>query len=356
MLPTNNRWKDAILPQEVNLRTVLENLVAVEIQIVLITSSNGKLIGTINDGDIRRAMLKGLSYNDSIEKVIERSPTIVKAETNPTRDIIMKMMLEKKIRQIPICDYHDNVVGLYIWEDLINSKERDNIMIIMAGGKGARLMPHTKDCPKPMLPVAGKPILTHIIERAKADGFKKFVITTSHLGHMIENYYGNGDKLSVDIKYIREKEPLGNAGALAMISPTPDKSFIVTNGDILTDVRYADILEYHIESGADGTMAIKKYEWQNPYGVVETNGKEIIGFQEKPINTSYINAGVYAFKPKIMSYIIAGQYCEMPYVFEQIRQRKGKPYVYLINEPWIDVGTNSDLKLANENYSTNRSQ
>jgi NDP-sugar pyrophosphorylase family protein len=169
-------------------------------------------------------------------------------------------------------------------------------MVIMAGGKGTRLHPLTDNCPKPMLRITGKPILEHIIERAKIEGFSHFVLAINYLGNMIEEYFGNGHALGVNIDYLREEKPLGTAGALSLLNPRPDIAFVVTNGDVLTDIRYGEVLDFHLQHHAKATMAVRIHEWQNPFGVVKTQGIEIIGYEEKPLSRSHINAGVYSYR------------------------------------------------------------
>ena len=190
-------------------------------------------------------------------------------------------------------------------------------MVIMAGGMGMRLRPNTEDCPKPMLLIAGKPMLEHIIEKAKSEGFNSFVLAIHYLGHMIEDYFGNGERLGVQIDYLREQSPLGTAGALELLKRVPDVPFVVTNGDVMTDIRYGKLLDFHERHGALATMAVRMHEWKHPYGVVKTKGVDIVGFVEKPITRSYINAGVYALAPVALNNLGEGEHCDMPSFFEK---------------------------------------
>ena len=216
-------------------------------------------------------------------------------------------------------------------------------MVIMAGGKGPRLHPQTKNCPKPLLPVAGKPILEHIIESAKVEGFSHFILAIHHLGHMIEEYFGDGETFGVRIEYLREESPLGTAGALALLNPLPKIPFIVTNGDVLTDIHYGELLDFHIQHSAKATMAVRVHEWQNPFGVVETQGIEITGYEEKPISRSYINAGVYVIEPSVISSITKSAPIDMPTLFKSIQEQKMRAVAYPIHERWLDVGRPEDL-------------
>jgi NDP-sugar pyrophosphorylase family protein len=262
------------------------------------------------------------------------------------RDLVLQLMVANKLQQIPIVDENRQVVGLHLWDQLSAIEARQNTMVIMAGGLGTRLRPHTGRCPKPMLPVAGKPMLQHIIERAKAEGFQHFVISILYLGHMIEEHFGDGRQFGVDIEYLREKTPLGTAGALSLLSPKPQHSFVVTNGDVITDIKYGELLDFHNLHQAAATMAVRMHEWQHPFGVVQIKGVEIVGFEEKPVVRSHINAGVYALDPAALRVLSADAPCDMPTLFERLQLIAKKTLAYPMHEPWMDVGQPDDLKQA----------
>jgi NDP-sugar pyrophosphorylase family protein len=220
-------------------------------------------------------------------------------------------------------------------------------MVIMAGGMGTRLRPHTESCPKPLLSVAGKPMLEHIIERVKLEGFSHFVLAIHYLGHMIEDHFGNGERLGVKIDYLREQSPLGTAGALGLLDPYPDAPFVVTNGDVITDIRYGELLDFHVRHNATATMAVRVHEWQHPFGVVQTEGVDIVGFEEKPVARTHINAGVYALDPEALSVLCAEERCDMPTLFERLQAKSKRTVAYPMHEPWLDVGRPEDLTRAN---------
>jgi NDP-sugar pyrophosphorylase family protein len=224
-------------------------------------------------------------------------------------------------------------------------------MVIMAGGRGTRLGEHTQDCPKPLLPVGGKPMLEHIIERAKAEGFKHFVLAINYLGHMIEDHFGDGNKLNINIEYLRENTPLGTAGALGLLQVCPTEPFLVTNGDVLTDIHYAELLDFHIRHNAAATMAVRLHEWQNPFGVVKTDGVDIVGFEEKPVVRSHINAGIYVLEPNVLNSIGVNEHCDMPTLFGRVQERQARTIVYPMHEPWLDVGRPADLAKARKEFA-----
>ena len=338
-------WRQAILPFDATIGQAIHNLNEVSVKIVLVANAAGVLEGTISDGDIRRGLLKGLDLNSPLTSIIHYNALVVPPDLG--RDLVMQLMAANKIQQIPVVDEQHHIVGLHLWDEITIPPSRPNLMVIMAGGMGTRLRPYTDDCPKPLISVAGKPMLEHIIERAKLEGFNHFVLAIHYLGHMIEEYFGNGEQLGVRIDYLREDSPLGTAGALGLLKPIPDAPFVVTNGDVITDIRYGELLDFHTRHSAAATMAVRVHEWQHPFGVVQTQGVEIVGFEEKPIARTHINAGVYALDPAALSVLDVDAHCDMPTLFERLQTKKKRTVAYPMHEPWLDVGRPDDLKQAN---------
>ena len=338
-------WLQAILPENSTIEQAIRNLNQVGIRIVLVVDKANRLIGTVSDGDIRRGLLKNLDLNDPIARLVNHNALVVPPEM--AREMVMQLMVANKIQQIPVVDGQQQLVGLYLWDEMSTLPTRANLMVIMAGGKGTRLMPHTQDCPKPMVLVAGKPMLEHIIERGKLEGFNHFVLAIHHLGHLIEDHFGNGERLGVKIDYLREQSPLGTAGALSLLNPRPDAPFVVTNGDVITDIRYGELLDFHNRYQASATMAVRVHEWQHPFGVVKMQGVEVVGFEEKPIARSHINAGVYALSPEVLNELKLEEPCDMPMLFERLQAKVKRTVAYPMHEPWLDVGKPEDLFQAN---------
>lgn len=349
MSPTEERWRRAILPVKTSIQHAIRSLDQASIKIVMVVNEAGELEGTISDGDIRRGLLKGLDLSSPIASVIHRNALVVTPEMG--RDVVLQLMGANKIQQIPIVNESRQVVGVHLWDEITTLPARSNLMVIMAGGMGTRLRPYTETCPKPLLPVAGKPMLEHIIERAKLDGFSHFVLAVHYLGHMIQSHFGNGGQLGVHIEYLNEKSPLGTAGALGLLSPRPGAPFVVTNGDVITDIHYGELLDFHIRHNAMATMAVRIHEWQHPFGVVQTRGIEIVGFEEKPVARSHINAGVYALEPDALNLLSQDAHCDMPTLFERLQAKAMRTVAYPMHEPWLDVGRPDDLNRANTENS-----
>ncbi len=343
-------WPKALLPTDATIQQAIKLLDETALQIVMIVSGDGRLIGTVTDGDIRRALLRGLELTSPIDGIIFRDPIVVPPQLG--RETVLQLMQANKIHQLPVVDEGRKLVGLHVWDELMVPKTRPNTMVILAGGLGSRLRPLTDNCPKPMLPIGGKPMLEHIIERAKAEGFHRFVLAVHFLGHMIEEHFGDGSRWSVEIDYLREKSPLGTAGALSLLDPRPEEALLVSNGDVLTNVRYAELLDFHTSHRAAATMAVRLHEWQHPFGVVRTKGVDIIGFEEKPLARTHINAGVYALEPSALGALKPGEHVNMPDLFARLQESGARTIVYPMHEPWLDVGQADDLRLARENYST----
>jgi dTDP-glucose pyrophosphorylase len=339
-------WRRALLADNATLQQAIGSLDESALQIALVVAADDVLLGTITDGDIRRGLLRGLDLGSSIDSVVQREPLVVPEQL--PREAVLQIMEANKLRQLPIVDKDRRVVGLHLWDQVIVPAPLTNLMVIMAGGLGTRLRPYTENYPKPLLPVAGKPMLQHIIERARAEGFRRFVLAIHHLGHMIEDFFGDGSQWQVRIEYLREEHPLGTAGAIGLLEPRPDGPFLVTNGDVLTDIRYADLLGFHARHRAAATMAVRLHEWQHPYGVVRTKGVDIVGFEEKPIARTHINAGVYVLEPSALDCLKPGEHCDMPALFSRLQGQAGRTIVYPMHEPWLDVGRPDEYGRAGE--------
>lgn len=342
-------WRKALLSPDQLISDVIANLNETGLQIVLVIDKASRFLGTVTDGDIRRGLLRGVQIDALLTAVMRTNSLVVPPEMG--REMVVHLMHANKLRQLPVVDGDHRLVGLHLWDEDTPSEVRPNTMVIMAGGLGKRLRPHTETCPKPMLPVAGKPMLEHIIERARSEGFRHFVLAVMYLGHVIEDYFGDGSRWQVRIDYLRENSPLGTAGALSLLAPAPSVPFVVTNGDVLSDIRYGEVLDFHARHDAAATMAVRLYEWQHPFGVVQTNGVDIVGFEEKPINRTHINAGIYVLSPEVLSHVRPNTPLDMPSLFEQMQYEGQRTVAFPMHEPWLDVGRPDDLSRANAEKS-----
>lgn len=346
---TEGAWRRALLPISATIEQAVRGLDHCGTRIILIVTESGELLGTVSDGDIRRGLLRGLSLGSSIDSVIHRNPLVVPPDI--AHDLVLQLMLANKVHQVPVVDEQRRVMGLHLWDEINGTPSRRNPMVIMAGGIGRRLRPRTENCPKPLLPVAGKPMLEHIIERARLDGVEHFILAIHYLGHMIEEYFGDGSRWQVRIDYLREQAPLGTAGAISLLRPRPEVPFIVTNGDVLTDIRYSELLNFHVHHDAVATMAVRVHEWQHPFGVVQTQGVDIVGFEEKPVARTHINTGVYVLDPAALKELGVNEHCDMPTLFERLQAKRLRTVAYPMHEPWLDVGRPKDYEHADKAVS-----
>lgn len=311
----------------------------------LVVDDNMKLLGMITDGDIRRALLKGYDLNSIISEIYFKNFKSVTSLVSKNK--ARKIMLEYKIRQLPVLNKEGKVVDMYFLDDIISFDEKENYVIIMAGGKGTRLRPLTEDTPKPMLKLGDKPMLEHIIMNFKEYGYKNFLLSINYKGEIIEEYFKDGKKLGVNIDYIREEEPLGTAGAISLVREKLNDDFIVINGDILTGIDFDDLLNQHIKGQNCITPAVREYEMQIPYGVVVEESYKIKAIEEKPEYVFNILSGVYVLSPKTLEYIPQNEFYNMPDLINEM-SKKFDCGTYKIQSYWMDVGVHENYNRANE--------
>ena len=345
-------WQSTLLSVDSSIQQAIEILNQVALKIVLVTDSSGRLNGTVSDGDIRRGLLQGFNLHSQVSQILNPQPLV--AQVGSHRDTIASLMRTNRIQQIPIVNKDRQVVGLHTWESLDLEGKRPNLFVIMAGGEGKRLYPHTEKCPKPMIRLQEKPILEHIITKAKKEGFSQFVIAIHHLGNVIEKYFGNGRDWAVDISYCREKSPMGTAGALRLIQGRTKEAMLVSNGDILADFKYSDLLDFRARSRAAATMEVRSHTWENPFGVIETDGIQIMHIHEKPTTRSIVNTGVYAVDPTVLRHIPKSKRMDMTAFFRLLKSKKLLTVAYPVHEFWLDVGNPYDLQKAKRYISKKR--
>ena len=316
------------------------------LQMALVVDGDGRLLGTISDGDIRRGLLNSMELSQSIEPLYYRTP-IVSHSTNIAPAIIAKAKA-KNIRYIPILNDSEVVTAIAnIYEPNI---KKPNQVVLMAGGLGTRLRPLTNQIPKPMLHVGPKPILQTIIESFSASGYYNFTLCVNYKAEIIKDYFGDGDKFGVNISYVFEDKRLGTAGALSLIE-APKSEFFVMNGDLLTNTDFTKLHDYHTANKSTATMCVREYEMQVPYGVVNLDDNTIKSITEKPRQKFHVSAGIYMLSPQILKLIPKNEYLDMPDLFNALASNGQNPKAYPISEEWLDIGRIEEYNLANELYS-----
>ena len=338
-------WSKTVIGIDSSFQETLELITKIGYQVALVCTPEGRLLGVVTDGDIRRALLKGLSLDKNVSAVMNSSPLIVneglgEKEANEIMNI-------NHLFHLPVVSESGQLSGLHVADHLFIKRKFDEALVIMAGGKGKRLMPLTAKTPKPMLLLDGKPILEHVIDKAKISGFNKIFISVNYLADRITEYFEDGSRFGVEIRYIHEDSPLGTAGALKFLPPeVKEQKIVVTNSDVLTDVCYGDLLTFSKNTSSDGLMAVRSQEWTNPFGVVKTEGNKLIGIEEKPTHRYQVNAGVYIVSEKMLRLTSEGEYCDMTELFERGIKSGLDINVYALHESWIDIGNPSDYEKA----------
>jgi dTDP-glucose pyrophosphorylase/predicted transcriptional regulator len=343
--------KDIIINRDATINEALKTISKGTFQIAIVVDKTNKLLGTLTDGDIRRGFLKGLNINSSIKSIFIKNPTIVKK--NFSKEKLLSIALSKKIYQIPVVDNNRRLIGIHILDELIKSKTKSNKVVIMAGGKGMRLRPLTKNIPKPMLKVGKKPILQIILEKFKESGYKNFVICVNYKSKVIQDFFGDGMKFGVKITYIHEKIKMGTAGALSLLKKNMkiNEPFFVMNGDLLTNLNFEKLLDFHQNHNSKATMCIREYNIESPYGEVQLSKENIIGINEKPSHKFFVNAGIYILDPKCIN-LIPKRFYDMPTLFKKIIDKKEKVISFPLGEYWLDIGRFNDYDRANFEYDS----
>ena len=333
--------KSFVLKDDAIILDVISNLNDTGYLICIIVDQTDVLLGTITDGDIRRGLLAGKTTSDLATKIMVKNPVF--SSMNSTDEQNKILSVQHQVMQIPIIDQERRIYSLYIRENNEQVSIKDNPVLIMAGGFGKRMMPLTSDIPKPMLIVSGKPILEHILCNARSQGFYSFFISVHYLADQIIDYFEDGSKWNINIKYLEEDQPLGTAGCLTLFDPKPSLPFVVTNGDLYSDINFSAILNFHISNNAAATMAVKRQLLRNPFGVVRTNGLEILAIEEKPVSTSYVNSGVYVIDPSNLHLLSNNSVCDMPNFFMLLKDHAQKIVAFPLHESWSDLGSPLDL-------------
>mgnify|MGYP001317789349 FL=1 len=333
------------IPLNASILQAMEVIDRGAVQIALVVDEEKKLLGTVTDGDVRRAILRGVELSAPVTTVMNRQPKTAKPDMD--REVLLTLMRYLNLRQFPVVDENNRVIGLILLDELIQQQSCDNWVVLMAGGLGTRLGELTRDCPKPLLKVGSKPILEVILDNFITSGFRRFYISVNYKAEMIRDYFGDGTRWGVEIRYLHENKRLGTAGALSLIPLLPDEPLIVMNGDLLTKVNFRQLIDFHTETGASATMCVREYELQVPYGVVKVDHHRLIGIEEKPVHKFFINGGIYILNPEILELIPKDTYYDMPELFGELMRRNLAASVFPIHEYWIDIGRRDDFEKAN---------
>jgi len=346
------RLEKIMVGQGSAVREAIEAIDAGAVEIALMVDADGSLLGTISDGDIRRALLRGIKLEDPAEKVLHRRAITAPKDAEPAE--LLSLMIDHGVEQIPLIQ-KGRVVDVAFIRDLINPEEREHerSAVIMAGGKGSRLRPLTEEVPKPMLTVGDRPLLETVIDQVRIAGFTKILMAVHYRSEVIEQHFGNGKAFGVDIRYIREDRPLGSAGALQLVRNDLDHPFVVLNADLLTNVNLGLLLRFHQQEANVITVGVRQYVVRVPYGVLDLEGTEVIGLREKPSIELFVNAGIYAVSPEAMELLDPEiQELDMTDLIDRALDDRRRVGSFPVREYWLDVGELQDYERSHDDRAT----
>jgi dTDP-glucose pyrophosphorylase/predicted transcriptional regulator len=343
------QWQLTLISPESSMEEAIATLDRVAVRIVMIVDQERRLLGTLTDGDVRRALLKQRPLNTPVREIMCTTPRTATREWS--KDRVLAVMEKYQLLQLPVLDQDDRVIGLETLHDLLNKQLKDNPVFLMAGGFGTRLRPLTHNCPKPLLKVGDKPILELILENFISSGFHRFFISTHYMPEMIREHFGDGSRWGVSIRYIHEEEPLGTGGALGLLPHDEiDLPLFMMNGDLLTTLDFQNLLEFHQDHTGVATMCVREYEYCVPYGVIQSEGHRICSMVEKPVQRFFINAGIYLLSPELVKSVAPGTRVDMPTLLEREIDAGQDVNMFPVHEYWLDIGRMEDFQRAQQEF------
>ena len=344
------RIADLSVAKGIPLRDVISAIDRNGVGLALLLNADGRLLATVTDGDIRRAMLAGINLGDSLERMLAWRDGVARQEAltalvGAGSKELLALMANSTLRQIPLVDAEGVVVDVALWDELVKDSELGINVLVMAGGYGKRLRPLTEHLPKPMLPLGGKPLLERMVGQLKQAGVKRLSLSTHYKAELIAAHFGDGREFGVEISYLTEEQPLGTAGALALMEGSSEP-LLVVNGDIVTNIDFRAMVDFHHEHRADLTMAVREYRLRVPFGVVDIDGVRVSRVTEKPEVDYFINAGIYLLNPGVREFVPLDQACDMPDLIERLIAAGRTVVGFPVREYWVDIGHIEDYERA----------
>ena len=338
-----------VIGRHTPIREAAARLDSAEVKVLFLLDEAGRPVGSVTDGDLRRGILRGIGPDAMVADIAHANPRTMPATA--AAEEILAVMHRERITFMALVDRDGRLVAMQSMQHLLDTPARDNLVVLMAGGLGQRLRPLTENMPKPMLNVGGRPLLETLVQNCVNQGFRNFCISVNYQAQKVIDYFGDGSRYGASITYIREAERLGTAGPLCHIEKRPEKPILVVNGDILTNVDFRNVLEFHVAHDAAATMAVREYQMQIPYGVVEVEHSQIQEIREKPVLRYLVNAGIYVLDPAALDRIPRDRMYDMTRLFSDIRQAGQSLLAFPLREYWLDIGQLEDFERANMQYS-----
>jgi len=318
-------------------------------RIAVVVSHDGRLTGTLTDGDVRRCLLAGGSLETPVSEAMNRHP--LSAPSGSSDGYLLDIMRHGNILAVPLVNAAGQFEKLVHLSDLAPEEQGNEaanfaFAVIMAGGEGMRLRPLTENIPKPMVEIGGVPLLERQIQRLAKAGVKLVYLSVNYLSHIIEQHFGDGTRLGLKIHYLREREKLGTGGALSLLPETPQGPIVVMNGDILTTSDFGSLSAFHSSQQAEVTVAAIDFRVSIPFGVIHNDGPYVTGLAEKPSQRFLCNAGIYVVSPQALELVPSGRPFNMTDLIDACLAQRRAVAVFPVHEYWSDIGTPADLDRA----------
>ena len=337
------KLKSLLIPTDITIKQAMQKLGETQEKILFVVGKKDKLLGTINDGDIRRGLINGSNFDDKVGNIMHRDFISISMNTKNIENRAKQLMLDTKIEQIPVLNDNGEIVNVILWTDILREKKdskskhlHKNQVVIMAGGKGTRLDPFTKILPKPLIPIGNKPVIELIMERFYKYGFHKFIYTLNYKKEYLKLYLKESS-FPYTIDWVEEDDFLGTAGGISLLKDKVKDTFFVINCDSLLDVDFEEILGWHKEHNAAITIIGCHNEVKIPFGVLKLSNGRLEKIVEKPVHDVIINTGAYVMEPQIISFIPDGKPIDMNKLIELVAEKE-KVSVYPISTGWFDIG------------------
>ncbi len=344
-----NNWKRIVVCQNMSILDAMKIIDSAGTQFVMVLGEDDTLEGVVTDGDVRRGILRDLPLSSPVKIIMNTQPRCLPNDISRTE--ISEFLHKNRISHVPLIDKDRRVTGVVSYDERVGITGHSSTAVLMVGGLGSRLGELTSNCPKPMLPIGGKPVLQILVENLKEHGFTDFVFCVNYRAEMIQAHFGDGSAMGIRVRYVEEPKRMGTAGALGLIPEDVSSPLLVMNGDIVTKVNFAKLMEFHSESQALATMAVRKYDFQIPFGVVKTEEGRITGIDEKPVHSFMVSAGIYVVEKESIKLIPENEFFDMPHFFESMMKDNKLTQAFPIHEYWLDIGREDDLIRAQREFS-----
>ncbi len=341
-----DNWQKVLVAPDMPIVEVIRLIDIEGTQFAIVVGADGELVGAVTDGDVRRGILRGVPLDARVEEIMHRQPFTVR-ETEGV-EAAFDVMRAEHLRQIPIVDERNRVTRVVSIDDFFQPQAVSAPVVIMAGGRGRRMKSLTRETPKPMLPVAERPVLDHILHALSEQGFKNVFLAVNYLADIIEAHVGDGAELGMQLRYLREEEPMGTCGALKLLPSRPEESFLVLNGDLITQIDYRHLLAFHAQTGAIATVCVREYMSEIPFGVVGIEGERMTRIEEKPTHRCMVNAGMYALEPAALDLLPKDGPMDMTDLLQLVLDKSLPCAAFPVHEYWRDIGRPADLLTATE--------